>query len=74
MNDYELVMLIDDPLNNGQQSNVLVMFTATSEKNVFVHSIFRVRDDLEIEFASLPLETREDIQQKCIEKINELNK
>lgn len=67
MTDLDLIYTIID--SHGTRTPVRVMYESISDSHAFVSGVFRERDDSEIDFHTLPLETREDILSKCREAV-----
>lgn len=48
---------------------VRILFEVISPTRPFVAGVFRVRDDVEVDYAGLPLEQRELILQSCTDEV-----
>lgn len=44
---------------------VRVMFTVDAEERVHVYGVFRIADDVEIDYAAMTLDDREQVEERC---------
>lgn len=69
MKDLDADVLL--PLPYGR---VRVMFEVISPTHLFIAGVFRSRDDVEVDYAGLPMEHRETILQSCKDEVEKRRK
>lgn len=66
MYDLDAYVSLPEPYNF-----VRVMFEAPSDSHIYVIGVFRTSDDTEIDYQTLLLDLKEQIQEKCRQVVQE---